>query len=95
MQRDLMFAFVVLLSATFTLKLFFWLLITDVKKRVKFVLSFVRLYSMYQMHDAPSKKTMIFWKVSNVLNIVFWIALICIGFLFLNQVFKESAERII
>lgn len=89
-----MFAFVVLLSATFTLKLFFWLLITDVKKRVKFVPSFVRLYSMYQMHDAPSKKTMIFWKVSNVLNIVFWIALICIGFLFLNQVFKESAERI-
>ncbi len=94
MQNDLMFVFLVLLTTTFVLKFIFWLLITDVKKRVNFVTSFLRLYSMYQMHDAPSKKTMIFWKVSNVLNILFWIAVTCIGFLLLNQVFKGSADRI-
>lgn len=94
MQNDLMFVFLVLLTTTFVLKFIFWLLITDVRNRVKFVPSFVRLYSMYQMHDAPSKKTATFWSASNILNIIFWIAVICIGFLLLNQVFKDSTNRI-
>ncbi len=94
MQKDLMFAFVILLTTTFILKLFFWLLIADVKKRVNFVTSFLRLYSIYQMHDAPSKRTVIFWKASNILNVLFWIFVLCIGFLYLNQFLKDSTDII-
>jgi hypothetical protein len=90
MLNDLMNFFLLLLISTFFLKFVFWFLISDVNKRVKFIPSFLQLYSMYQMHDAPSKKTVTFWKASNILNVLFWLSVTCILFLQLNMLFKST-----
>lgn len=56
------------------MKLIFWLMIKERRKRT-FFRSFFRMYSVYDMHDAPNPETVTFSKVSNFCNIVIGIAL--------------------
>lgn len=76
------------IGISFLIKLIFWVFITDVNKRTKFFASFVRFYSMFQMHDAPSKKTKVFWEVSNIFNVIFWVCSLVVFFLGLFIVLK-------
>ncbi len=92
MKDDLMNLVVVTMISAFALKVLFWLLITDVKQRTSLFKSFLRINSIYHLHDAPSKKTKTFLKVSNTLNFIFWISVGVIGLLLLNQLFKATAS---
>lgn len=56
------------------MKLIFWLLIKNRRPKL-FISSFFRIYSIYDMHDAPNNETLTFWKISNFCNIIMWIAI--------------------
>jgi hypothetical protein len=56
-------------------KFFFWINIK--KKSFKLLYrSFIRYYSVYDMHDAPCPNTLLFWKASNFINLVLWAAIV-------------------
>lgn len=77
---------IALLIVSISLKLIFWLQAKRKSWR-HFLKSFFRFYSVYDMHDAPSKKMLFFWKSSNVINIFFWLGLAILivnGFFSLN-----------
>lgn len=79
-------AAILLMIVSIIIKLAFWLLAKRKSWR-HFFKSFFRYYSVYDMHDAPSKAMLTFWKSSNVINILFWLAiaiLIVNGFFSLN-----------
>jgi hypothetical protein len=85
-MKDVVFYATAILVVCIILKFIFWMLIR--KKSFKlFYRSFIRFYSVYDMHDAPSAKTLTFWKASNVINLLAWTAgaiLIITGFLSIN-----------
>lgn len=75
-----------LIVVSIVIKLAFWLQAKRKSWR-HFFKSFFRFYSVYDMHDAPSKAMLIFWKSSNVINFFFWLGLAILivnGFFSLN-----------
>ena len=87
-MSDLMRVLLYSIGISFLIKLIFWVFITDVNKRTKFFASFARFYSIFHMHDAPSQKTKVFWEVSNIFNVIFWVCSLVVFFLGLFIVLK-------
>lgn len=59
------------------IKIIFWYRIPGKKFRLLYK-SFIRHYSVYDMHDAPSKQILTFWNASNWINYFLWLATACI-----------------
>lgn len=70
------------------LKIIFWSR-TKRKSVIKLLRSFIRNFSIYDMHDAPSDNDLIFWKVTNFTNLVIWAALtfLIFGIIFTTSIF--------
>ena len=72
-MQDLIVLCIITLLLSIVLKFIFWISIS--KKNFKLLYkSFLRFYSVYDMHDAPSSNHLIFWKASNVINLFCWAA---------------------
>jgi|GEM_PF-3850316 len=92
MYEDFFSILVFVFVGSFLIKIITWLAITDISRKPSFWTSFIRLYSIYHLHDAPSKRTLQFWKLSNILNLFFWLSLIMIGYYGLNIVLKPPVS---
>ena len=69
----------VLIALKVAMKIIFWLLTPE--KNIGLLLSsFFRLFSIYDMHDAPNPQTLTFSKVSNFCNIVLWTSIVIFAY---------------
>ena len=92
MYEEVFSILVILFGGSFTVKLISWISITDFNSRPSFWSSFIKFYSLYQFHDAPSKRTLKFWKLSNIANIIFWLCFLSIAYYALNIALKAPTN---
>jgi hypothetical protein len=62
----------IIIAICIAIKLIFWSFITP-KSFSEFLISFVKIFSLYDLHDAPSSQWRRFGKINNFLNIIIWI----------------------
>ena len=85
MKEDFVLLLKLVIISTFIFKVFYWVTINDIPKKTHFFTSFFRMYSVYQQQDAPSKKTLKFWKMSNNINYIFWLSIFVYGLFIMNE----------
>ena len=64
-------------------KFIFWCFLPE-KKVGSFLKSFIRWYTIYDMHDSPNSSVTTFWRISNICNFIAYtsaIILICYGYI--------------